>query len=314
MSALDALPPWCTTGIGSLPHADPGEAAVHATWGYDLPFIPQLPRLDGDMVTEWMGSDPLRCGWSPDRDRQRPVAWRATLHEVRDLAPVHCVIKLQVTGPVTLALALQRRMAGAPVRSETISLAREISRWLAANVADQVAVLSEHGLRALVTIDEPSLASAEYCVAAGVWDPIRAVSPSWGLHLCCKVPWDSVEHTSPDVLFFDLVENQLDHRSVLAIRRLLLKGTKIGWGVIAAHRDERAYDGIKRLQSALALVSANGRDCLVTASCGTGRVSLERENELSGDLADVASVMRSGTPLLERPRFSRRDLPRKRAK
>ena len=72
---LDRLPPLATTGVGSLPFARPDEAARHARDAYTLPFCPQLPRLDGDMVSEWLGGDPCRCGWSRDRDRERPAAW-----------------------------------------------------------------------------------------------------------------------------------------------------------------------------------------------------------------------------------------------
>ena len=69
MSAiLDRLPALATTGVGSLPFVRPPEAARHAFGGYALPFCPQLPRLDGDMVSEWLGTDPGRCGWTSGRD------------------------------------------------------------------------------------------------------------------------------------------------------------------------------------------------------------------------------------------------------
>ena len=32
--------------------------STHVTAAYDVPFCPQLPRLEGDMVTEWLGADP----------------------------------------------------------------------------------------------------------------------------------------------------------------------------------------------------------------------------------------------------------------
>jgi hypothetical protein len=59
-SALERLPPCATTGVGSLPFTDPGVAAEHVWHAYDLPFCPQLPALDGDMITEWLGADPRR--------------------------------------------------------------------------------------------------------------------------------------------------------------------------------------------------------------------------------------------------------------
>jgi len=42
--ALERLPPWVTTGVGALPHAETAPAAHHAVDGYDLPFCSQLPR------------------------------------------------------------------------------------------------------------------------------------------------------------------------------------------------------------------------------------------------------------------------------
>ena len=76
------------TGVGSLPFTNPADAARHATSAYTLPFCPQLPRRDGDIVSEWLGSDPCRCGWSrhrnangalPSRSRPRrgPTATRS---------------------------------------------------------------------------------------------------------------------------------------------------------------------------------------------------------------------------------------------
>jgi len=200
---LDRLPAWATTGVGSLPHTFPDHAAAHVAGEYDVPFCPQLPRLEGDMVREWLGADPLRCGWGPDRDRERPAAWGAFLAAVTRRPPVHGVVKLQVTGPVTLARALEPDDAVAAGR-----LAREIAAWLAANAAGQVAALRERGLDALLVVDEPALAA--HPMPPRVWDPLRAVAPAWGLHLCCAVPWHIVDRAEPDVLSFDLAAGGVD--------------------------------------------------------------------------------------------------------
>src|SRR3954470_20591375 len=201
-TVLDALPAWATTGVGSLPHTFPDHAAAHVVGEYDVPFCPQLPRLEGDMVGEWLGAAPLRCGWTPDRDRERPAAWDAFLSAVARRPPVHGVVKLQVTGPVTLARALEaddRRAA---------PLAREIAAWLAANARGQIAALRVRRLNAVLVVDEPALAARP--APETVWDPLRAVAPAWGLHLCCAVPWDVVERAEPDVLSFDLAVNPID--------------------------------------------------------------------------------------------------------
>lgn len=129
-SLLRRLVPLTTTGVGSLPFTRPGDAACHAVHSYELPFCPQLPRAYGDMLQEWLGADPGRCGWAPDRDQQLPAAWDAFVLELRRHPPAHGVAKLQVTGPLTLAIALERRCSAA--RPDLAGLAREISVWLAA--------------------------------------------------------------------------------------------------------------------------------------------------------------------------------------
>src|SRR3954469_16967601 len=206
---LDRLPAWATPGVGSLPHTFPDHAAAHVVGEYDLPFCPQLPRLEGDMVGEWLGADPLRCGWTPERDRERPAAWDAFLAALARRPPAHGVVKLQVTGPVTLGRALE------PDDRRAAVLAREIAAWLAANAAGQVAALRARGLDALLVVDEPALASRPAPETG--WDPLRAVAPAGGLHLCCAVPWETVDRTAPDVLSFDLAVNAIDRRAARVV-------------------------------------------------------------------------------------------------
>ncbi|MDO8212197.1 hypothetical protein [Conexibacter sp. CPCC 206217] len=287
---LDRLPPWATTGVGSLPHRDPRAAAAHAVAAYDVPFCPQLPRLEGDMVAEWLGADPDRCGWSPQRDRERPPAWEALLDELDAAPPAHRVVKLQVTGPATLACALERERGGRPSRAAALSLAHELAGWLAANARGQVDALSARGLDTLLVVDEPALQLFGTRGIEQAWDPLRAVAPAWGLHLCCAVPWDVVERAQPDLLSFDLALAPLDRRAAEALRRLLARGGRIAWGVLAAHRDEGVAEAVGRLRAALARLGGEGvaQRSLLTASCGTGRLSLEREHAVAGALADVA--------------------------
>jgi hypothetical protein len=289
-NVLDRLPAWATTGVGSLPHTFPEHAAAHVTGEYDLPFCPQLPRLEGDMVREWLGADPLRCGWAPERDRERPAAWDAFLAAVTRRPPAHGVVKLQVTGPVTLARALEPEDAAAAA-----PLAREIAGWLAANAAGQVAALRARGVDALLVVDEPALAACP--VAPRVWDPLRAVAPAWGLHLCCTVPWGLVDRAEPDLLSFDLAAGGVDRDGSRVLARLLARGGRIAWGVLAAHRpSERAAHAAWRLSAALARLGATpasaGPRSLLTASCGTGRLSPRREAEVTAALAYVSHAAR----------------------
>jgi hypothetical protein len=293
MSLLARLAPWTTTGVGSLPHTDAAQAAAHVVAAYELPFCPQLPALDGDMVTEWLGADPRRCGWAPDRDRERPRAWDHWLAELQRTPPAHGVVKLQVTGPATLACALERLENRRPSRRDSLALAGELAAWLAANVAAQVATLRERGLDALLIVDEPALAVYGTTGVEATWEPLRAVAPAWGLHLCCPVDWALIDRAAPDVLSFDLALSPVDDTAAAALERLLHRGGRVMWGVVQPPHPEHGADGSARLDAARRRLHVPGEQSLVSPACGSGRMSLHREAELATAVADVARAMRS---------------------
>jgi hypothetical protein len=287
---LERLPAWATTGVGSLPFANPRVAAAHAAGAYDVPFCPQLLALEGDMLNEWLGGDPHRCGWSADRDRQRPLAWDELLDELALRPPAHGLVKLQVTGPVTLACALERRGAGAPSQRAVVSLAREVATWVAANAAAWVGALAERGLRSVLVVDEPSLGAVGAPGLETVWDPLRATAPAWGLHVCCEVPWELVARAEPDLFSFDVAVAPPDAR---LLRELLVRGTRIAWGVLEPHRAEGTSRALARLAAIAEHVAIPGEQSLLTPACGTGRVSARRELRIAAALAETASTLRS---------------------
>jgi len=288
---LNLLPPCATTGVGSLPFAEVDEAIAHVAAAYDVPFCPQLPLLEGDMVAEWLGADPCCCGWSPDRDRQRPRAWDAFLEEVSARPPEHSVVKLQVTGPWTLATAL----------GDT-GLAGDLAAWLAASAAEQVRALRERDLDPLLVVDEPSLESAapSPAEAAKTWDPLRAVAPAWGLHVCCRVPWDVVERARPDVLSFDLAgTGRLDRHASRTLERMLRRGTRVAWGISPVGAGEEVGPAARWMAEAMATLGARGigretllSRSLLTPSCGTALAEPARERRLAEVVDAVAGAGR----------------------
>jgi len=292
MSALRRLPALATTGVGSLPFTAPAEAVRHAVNAYDVPFCPQLPRLDGDMVRSWLGADPAGCGWCPDRDRQRPAAWDAFVAEVAARPPADRIVKLQVTGPVTLARALDR----AAGRRETLVLAAEIARWLAVSVREQLLALREHGLDALLLVDEPGLAQAGLSGRDGtVWDPLRLASAAaWGLHVCGTVPWTVVDAAEPDVLSYDLTRDHLPVAARPVITRLLARGGRIAWGAVDPAAPASVAGTSALLVAAIAGVGRRTGDVaaasLVTPACGTGLLSPARERLVAATLDAAVRV------------------------
>jgi hypothetical protein len=292
MSALRRLDALATTGVGSLPFTAPAAAVRHAANAYDVPFCPQLPRLDGDMVRSWLGADPAGCGWCPDRDRQRPAAWDAFVAEVAARPPAHGTVKLQVTGPVTLARALDR----AAGRRETLVLAAEIARWLAVSVREQLVVLRERGLDALLLVDEPGLAQAGLSGRDGtVWDPLRLASAAaWGLHVCGTVPWTVIDAAEPDILSYDLTRDHLPVAARPVITRLIARGGRVAWGVVDPAAPGSVASTSALLVAAIAGVGRRTGDVaaasLVTPACGTGLLSPARERLVAATLDAAVRV------------------------
>ena len=298
MSVLDRLNPWSTTGVGSLPFGDAQQAAAHAVTAYELPFCPQLPQLEGDMIGEWLGSDPGRCGWSAERDRERPRAWDALVAELSRRPPGHRLVKLQVTGPVTLACALERDRGGRPSRGKMLDLAAEIAAWLAANVGAQCRRLAELGFDPVLVIDEPAVGAFGARGIEQTWDPLRTVAPAWGLHLCCRVPWELVERAEPDLLSFDLPLEPIGPIARSALHRHLEAGRWVAWGAIRVERLEFSHHGRCRLEQAMTALNHDGSRGLLTASCGSGRMAPAREREIATALSILAAAMRDQTSMV----------------
>ncbi len=302
MTALDRLPPLATTGVGSLPFAEPKAAVRHAARAYELPFCPQLPQLDGDMVRQWLGGDPGRCGWNADRDRQRPAAWDAFVAQLTAKPPEHRVVKLQVTGPVTLAVALERATGGIGAGSRSLALAGEIAQWLAASAQEQVERLGALGLDVLLVIDEPGLAAAGISGAdVGVWHLLRdAGASACGLHVCGAVPWGVIDASDLDLLSFDVARYGLEPHARRALRRLLGRGGRIAWGALDPVDPGDAGDVTGVLAGALAALAGPAlpldliaRRSLLTPSCGSGRLSERRERLAAATLEAAAEGTRA---------------------
>ncbi len=302
-SILKRLSPVATTGVGSLPFTRPGDAVQHAVAAYELPFCPQLPHAYGDMLQEWLGADPGRCGWSPDRDRQLPAAWDAFILAVACRPPAHGLVKLQVTGPVTLAAALERGGAGG--RSDLWTLAGEISTWLAAAVSDQVAGLHELGLTALVVVDEPGLMAAAGLrdASVAVWDALRAAAPAWGLHVCGEVPWEVVDAAEPDVISYDVARYGCGRPAQVVIRRLLRREGRVMWGAAepgADHDGAAIADRVRAAARAVAgepdRIESVWQGSLLSGSCGTGAIDVHAECRLARALQVTAATLR-GRPV-----------------
>lgn len=291
------------TSIGSLPHTDPREAVAlvferqrglpaapslpnrsgregmigQAAWG--IPGVDVLP--DGSLSVDDLRLDAAATAESVEAvgvDGDPFVALRSFLGAVSGRrGPV----KLQLTGPVTLGLALHalgveaRRAfaaAGAAVQARARAMLAAAER--AAPLAPLVVFVDEPGLTAAMhpgfplgpndTIDLVSSALATI-------EP-RAVT---GLHCCAAADWKVVLQAGPQILSLPLGVGAAEHAAVLG--GFVEDGGWIAWGAVptSGPLGSSAVRLWEQLSAAWRDLTAAGCDpvplrerALVTPACG----------------------------------------------
>jgi methionine synthase II (cobalamin-independent) len=253
------LRPGAVTSIGSLPHTDAHEAAAFVLAAHPvLPAAPQLPRrspLEGmiaQAVRHLPGVTVAADGaLSVDLDALDPAAvgpttidgpsHRGLLAFLDAVAGRTAPVKLQLTGPVTVARALFE--AGAP-RPLAIAVAAAGVRAYADALLSLVREkLPEAPL--LVLVDEPGLArtmegpSGEVDVEEVV-DHLSSVlavleeHAVTGVHCCGPTDWQMPSAAGATVLAMP-VEHDWVLASAGAINAHLDRGGWIAWGVVPTH-------------------------------------------------------------------------------
>ena len=243
-SDFDVLPPFATTGIGSLPQEDPGEAlAVLDEAELDLPYWPQLPRrsfleamipqaarpmpfLTIDEARRTVGAAsaddrPLRLAETYEAllagrheafapSPLEAAAWRPFLDSTRD----RCAVKGQLTGPVTLGLGALDA-AERPIFFDG-ELREAVVHATAAAARAQAEALGAERRLVVVSADEPTLAvlgapaylgvrrEDALAALAAALDAIRRADGIAGVHCCGAADWELVLEAGADVLFADV--------------------------------------------------------------------------------------------------------------
>ena len=170
------LVPGVATGIGSLPHEDPVAAAELVFRCLpDLPAAPQLPARDPreGMLAQWLGALPEvsldahgavtvvgSSEESPDcrftTDAHAGLLAFLDVAAAREKQPPR--VKVQVTGPLTLGMALQAAGMTAP---RAFRRAAEVTRGWSVAIEELVAArLPGTGL--VLFFDEPALVSWQH--------------------------------------------------------------------------------------------------------------------------------------------------------
>lgn len=249
------FPPGLSTGIGSLPHEDPDEAARFAVEAHPrLPAAPSLPRRsategmiaqaawgitgvsvlpDGSLLVDEAAVDPETPLGDPGVGGEPFVGLRSFLASIEGRDEP---FKMQFTGPVTLGLALHacgvstdrafgvaRLVVTARIRA-SLEAAREV-----APLATPVVFLDEPGLRAALDPGFPLDLDDALDLVSSAMAVIEDTAIA-GLHCCGRADWQAVLQSGPQVLSLPVGMGAAQHAGALA--GFLERGGWIAWGAV----------------------------------------------------------------------------------
>ena len=325
------LRPGTVTSMGSLPHRDADEAAAFVLARHPgLPAAPQLPHrspLEGMVAQSARGIEGVRVAadgtLSVDPDGLDPAA---PIHTAIDgtshgglLAFLAAAagrtgpVKVQLTGPVTLGLALVHAggdpavafpVAGAAVSAQARDLVAIVTRRLPD--APLLAVLDEPGLTALPSGGVPLAADATIDLISGALAALEGAGATTGVHCCGATDWRLVSQAGPTVLALPADDDVFDDAGALGTH--LERGGWIAWGAVPT--DQPVGTDVDRLWRRLTSVWCElvrlGCDpgllrtrAMITPSCGLAGHGisqaarwLDLAAELAGRVSDQAIAAR----------------------
>jgi hypothetical protein len=314
------LPPGLVTGIGCLPHHDPGEAVefvLRHTPG--LPAAPTLPArslregmvaqaatgiagvivgADGSLDLDHRALDP-EAPLEPGFDTDAYIGLRAFLTAVADRTGP---LKVSLTGPVTLGVALH---AIGVERELAFRIAGQAVRQRARALVDLVLQRVPQA-QVVVFVDEPALARlTEVGFPVGPNDGVDLVSGALaaleplaitGLHCCGEADWRLALAAGPRILSLPVGAGV--SRNAGAVGDFLDDGGWLAWGAVPVDGPVGpAVDLLwRRLAGELRELAGGGcdpallrRNALVTPVCGLphhGITQAEQVFVLANGVAD----------------------------
>ena len=330
--------PLFPSGVGSVSETDPDQAvaAIFARY-WRMPFWPQLPnRTPLEMMIPQFGlalpgaewdADSGTLHWSGETSDaaleaavlpppERAAGLPAFLTQLESLPAEKrpSVIKGQLTGPLTLSMAMRdpngRRPHDDP---DTLTW---LGRFLGRIALLQVERFRAFGAKACIVFDEPALAYVDEPSLPISWSlansalqealrPVQETGSIAGLHCCQPPDWTRALRSRPSLIHFDAspgrVEDVIEHKS--AIREHVARGGYLGWGlwptagntVDPFDSKEKQYflaNAARDLSFVDASVGLIFKRSMITGVCGSAGLAPGQEATMAQDLEDLSMGIR----------------------
>ena len=247
------LVPGLATGIGSLPHTDARTAVEVSLEGTPrLPAAPQLPNRNERelMLPQWAVALPeITVGpggvlrFDPGVDLAPPEPRFDAMAHAGLLAFVEVLesrpnpvprVKLQLTGPLTLGIALCGAGMTAPVAFRRAS--EVVRAWIP--MLETLIATRLPGTRVVLVLDEPGLVvwresegpierESAVDMLSGALASVQGIA---GVHMCGHGDRRLVLEAGPQLISMEVADDLVDDGGLIA--RYLDGGGWVGWGAI----------------------------------------------------------------------------------
>ncbi len=269
-----------TTGMGILPHQEL-ERALSVAMSVDIPFWPQLPKMDyyEDMYVQASenfpgvivdaenrrlsfstpqfsaGLEHALMNWDNDDFFRMSPRYSAAYHRFlsADLSR-YLSIRGQLEGPVSFGLnVLDTEKQPMILNAEARSL---LFDFLARKANCQLGELKEKNPNAFLFIDEPGMQYIFSGLSGYTDDMARRdlegffaqIDHPRGIHLCGNPDWDFLLHLDIDILSFNAYNcGELFVKYHDGIKRFVDKGGMFGWGLVPANYDDFKKESVDGL-------------------------------------------------------------------
>jgi len=344
-------PRGLATAIGSMPHLDPSTACRFILRTFEeIPFWPQLPQISfvENMYAQWIGGMPgikidfqkgkiffedvLKVDEEVEKFYEKYLAadldafalteksasgFHKMLNTLKDnLPPKLKILKGQITGPISLGLAITDENKNPLVYQEILADAMAKTLSLKARWQEKILKKAVPQAETLIFIDEPTLMcyGSAYLslerdqVISLLNEVISSLEGLKGAHCCGNTDWGLLLDTSVDVISFDAY----DYTENLALytqklKKFLDRGGILAWGIVPTSLPdpsiidrEDVASLLKKLEEKMALLVADGLDkeqllesSLITPNCGTGSMSVAQAEKTLGLTQALSEKFRS---------------------
>jgi methionine synthase II (cobalamin-independent) len=272
-----------------------------AAWG--IPGIEVL--ADGSLQIDERAIDPSTPLTTAGIDGEPFVGLRAFLGAV---AGRRAPIKLQLTGPVTLGIALESlgvpwqrafAMAGAAVRARARSILAAAQET--APMAPLVVFVDEPGFTAAMRPGFPLDPNRTIDLVSSVLATLEPHAIT-GLHCCGEADWRVVLQSGPQILSLPVGAGAIDHAGALSA--FLDNGGWVAWGAVPTTGPvgTNAHRLWQTLSTEWANLTSAGCDpvllreqAMITPACGMASYDEAQADVITGLTSQVARRLRTQT-------------------